>query len=259
MTIRRVRAFRQWQPFADGAYACSGGSAEGFDSTVVAISDADGAVGWGEAAPLGAFYDPAFGAGLRAGIGELAPLLIGRAATPRAAQRFMDVALKGHPYVKSALDMALWDLAARRAGTPLVEALGGETGQAVDLYRSIAADTPAAMAARAADLVGRGYRRLQVKLGEHPERDAEGLAAVRDATGPTVTLFADANGLYSTAAARRFLRAAAGSTSGSSSRARRTRSAAPCATRARCRWCSTSRSTRCRRWYAPSATASPTP
>ncbi len=210
MTIRRVRAFRQWQPFVDGTYSCSGGSAEGLDSTIVAITDDDGMVGWGEAAPLGAFYDPAFVGGLRAGVAELAPLLLGRSATPRAAQRFMDVALKGHPYAKSALDMALCDLAARRAGVPLVEALGGEAGGAVDLYRAISADTPAAMAARATDYVGRGYRRLQVKLGEHPERDAERLAAVRDAVGADVTLFADANGLYSTADARRFLRAAAG-------------------------------------------------
>ncbi len=42
MSIRRVRAFRQWQPFADGASACSGGAADGFDSTIVAITDEDG-------------------------------------------------------------------------------------------------------------------------------------------------------------------------------------------------------------------------
>lgn len=210
MTIRRIRAYRQWQPFADGAYACSGGSAEGSDATIVAITDADGVTGWGEAATLGAFYDPAFAGGLRAGIAELAPQLLGRPATPPGVQRFSDLALKGHPYVKSALDMALWDLAGRRAGRPLVELLGGPDGDGVDLYRSISADAPAAMADRARTLCGRGYRRLQVKLGEHPERDAERLHAVRAAVGPDVVLFADANGLYSTADARRFLRAAAG-------------------------------------------------
>ncbi len=210
MSIGRVRAFRQWQPFADGAYSCSGGSADGFDSTVVAVTDGDGVTGWGEAAPLGAFYDPAFAGGLRAGVAELAPLLVGQAATPRAGQRLMDRVLQGHLYAKSALDMALWDLTARRAGVPLAEALGGSDGDGVDLYRSISADTPRAMASRATDLVACGYRRLQVKLGDHPERDAERLAAVRDAVGPSVALFADANGLYSTAGARRFLRAAAG-------------------------------------------------
>ena len=83
MTIRRVRAFRQWQPFVDGTYSCSGGSAEGLDSTIVAITDDDGMVGWGEAAPLGAFYDPAFVGGLRAGVAELAPLLLGRSSDAR--------------------------------------------------------------------------------------------------------------------------------------------------------------------------------
>ena len=66
------------------------------------------------------------------------------------------------------------------------------------------------MAARARTFRERGYRRLQVKLGEDPERDAERLAAVRAEVGPGVPLFGDANGLYSTAQARRLLRAAAG-------------------------------------------------
>jgi L-alanine-DL-glutamate epimerase-like enolase superfamily enzyme len=66
------------------------------------------------------------------------------------------------------------------------------------------------MAARAVELIGRGYRRLQVKIGADPVADAAALAAVRDAAGPSVPLFADANGSYDRAAARRFLRAAAG-------------------------------------------------
>ena len=62
---------------------------------------------------------------------------------------------------------------------------------------------------RARDHVGDGYRRLQIKVGGDPAADAERLAAVRDAVGGGVVLFADANGAWTTSAARRFLLATA--------------------------------------------------
>ena len=63
MKITAVTAYAQWQPFTSGVYTCSGGrSAEGFDSTIVRIDTDAGLGGWGEMAPLGAFYDPAFAA-----------------------------------------------------------------------------------------------------------------------------------------------------------------------------------------------------
>jgi len=57
-----------------------------------------------------------------------------------------------------------------------------------------------------------GYRRIQVKVGGDPPEDALRLAAVRDAVGPEVVLFADANGGWTTADARRFLLATSGHT-----------------------------------------------
>jgi L-alanine-DL-glutamate epimerase-like enolase superfamily enzyme len=49
MQIVAARAYRQWQPFRDGRYACSGGVADGFDSTIVALDAEDGTTGYGEA------------------------------------------------------------------------------------------------------------------------------------------------------------------------------------------------------------------
>src|SRR6516225_10090585 len=136
--ITAIRAYRQWQPFAEGSYATSGGSADGFDSTVVAASLESGVTGWGEMAPLGAFYSEAFAAGARAGVAELAPQLLGLdAAQPRLVVARMDELMRGQPYVKSALDMACWDAAAREQGRPLCEALGGRFGEAAELYRSL--------------------------------------------------------------------------------------------------------------------------
>jgi cis-L-3-hydroxyproline dehydratase len=208
MQIAEARAYRQWQPFRDGRYACSGGTADGFDSTIVALEADDGTTGYGEAAPLGAFYAPAFPAGVRAGVADLLPLVVGADATaPPSLLRRLEIAMMGQPAAKSAIDMAAWDLAARLAGVPLAEALGGREGETVALYRSVISEAPAAMAERARAYMRDGYRRIQVKVGADPLADAECLHAVRDAVGGDVALVCDANGSWGTAAALRFLQA----------------------------------------------------
>jgi L-alanine-DL-glutamate epimerase-like enolase superfamily enzyme len=209
MRITRIRAWRQDQPFRDGPYRCSGGrSADGFESLIVALDAGTEVRGWGEMSPLGAFYDPAFAAGARAASLEIGPLLLGEdAAQPAALLRRMDRHMNGHPYAKSAFDMAAWDALARASGLPLVSLLGGRYGTSVDLYRSISQEDPARMAARARRYIAEGYRRLQVKVGLDPDEDIARIFAVREAVGDRVPLFADANGGWTTFQARRFLRA----------------------------------------------------
>jgi L-alanine-DL-glutamate epimerase-like enolase superfamily enzyme len=206
--IAEARAYRQWQPFVDGTYSCSGGVAEGFDSTIVALVAEDGTTGFGEAAPLGAFYAPAFPAGVRAGVAELLPLVIGADATaPRALLRRLDDAMMGQPACKSAIDMAACDLAARLAGVPLAEALGGRDGETVELYRSVVSEAPSAMAERARGYASAGYRRIQVKVGADPLEDAARLRAVHDVVAAATALVCDANGGWGSADALRFLQA----------------------------------------------------
>ena len=167
MRITGIRCYRQWQPFVRGTYTTSGGAADGFDSLVVAVDTDEGMTGWGELAPLGSFYDPAFSGGARAAVGIVTEAL--RGADPglhRERTELLDRALRGHAYAKSAFDMACWDVAAKAAGRPLYEALGGRFGRSIDLYRSISPDSPEAMAAAARAYVDAGYRRLQVKVGQ---------------------------------------------------------------------------------------------
>lgn len=210
MKIAAARLYRQIQPFADGPYICRGHTEDGFDSSIVALEAADGTVGWGEAAPLGAFYAEAFPEAMRAGIERLLPLALGQnARVPERLADRLDAAMMGQPAVKSAIDMAAWDLAARLAGQPLSAALGGADGAAVPLYRSIGQDSPEAMAERAAALVARGYRRLQVKVGAEPLADVARLRAVRSAVGGDIPLYADANGAWPLDDALRFVAAAA--------------------------------------------------
>lgn len=204
--IAAIAAWRQVQPFRDGPYVLSGGRAEtGFDSLIVRLRASDGSEGWGEAAPLGATYDPAFAEGARAALPLLAEALLGAPAFgPALLHRRMEARLRGHPYAKSALDMAAWDLLGRRAGLPLHALLGGAEGEGTELYRSISVAGPKAMAEQAKRLAAAGYRRLQVKVGGDPAEDAARLRAVRKAV-PAARLWCDANGGWSLAEARRFL------------------------------------------------------
>lgn len=205
MKIERIQAFRQLQPFVDGPYRMSKGRvADAFDSVIVAIS-AGGLTGWGEMAPLGTFYSAAFAAGTQAGVSEIAPHLLGE--DPRALtriNRLMDTVFKGHSYVKSAIDMALNDLAARAAGVPLVTMLGGRDGETADLYKVVTHGEPDAMARNAAKFVADGYRRLQVKVGGDVRGDIDRVAAVAEAVPRGTVLFCDANAGWSPFQARQF-------------------------------------------------------
>ena len=206
--ITRVRAFRQLQPFRRGNYAMGHVGSSRFDSTIVVLDTDEGVTGYGEMAVINAAYGDQFAAGARAGVGELAPLLVGLDPTqPRAVLAVLDGAMRGQPYVKSALDMACWDITAKSANRPLCEALGARFGEAVPLYNVVTVLPLDEAVALARELVAEGYRRLQVKVGPAPEADAERLAAVRDAVGPDIVLFADANGAFTAGGARRFLRA----------------------------------------------------
>ncbi len=195
MKIRKISAFQVDLPLHEGSYNWSGGkSVEVFDSTIVRIQTDDGVVGHGEVCPLGPFYLPAYAAGARAGIAELAPHLIGEDPLDlERLNRSMDAALKGHPYAKSALDMACWDILGKVAGLPVCTLLGGRYGDEFPLYRAISQESPEAMAGKVAGYRAEGYRKFQLKVGADPHTDIERIQAVAAELERGDVLIADAN------------------------------------------------------------------
>src|SRR4029453_12863518 len=195
MKITRITAYQVDLPLHEGSYRWSGGkSVSVFDSTIVRVETDAGIVGHGEVCPLGPLYLPAYAAGVRAGIAELGPHLIGEDPTElgRLNQR-MDAALKGHPYVKSGIDMACWDILGQAAKLPVSTLLGGRYGEDFVLYRAISQDAPAEMAKKVAGYKSEGYRRFQLKVGGDPSVDVERIRAVRAVLAPDDVLIADAN------------------------------------------------------------------
>ncbi|MCP3915528.1 MAG: mandelate racemase/muconate lactonizing enzyme family protein [bacterium] len=195
MQIIAIQVYQVDLPLHEGAYKWSGGkSVEVFDSTVVRVETDTGLVGYGEVCPLGPCYLPSFATGARAGIAEIAPHLIGCDPTQlEALNRTMDKALKGHPYAKSAIDVACWDILGKSADMPACTLLGGRYSDDFHLYRAISQDEPDAMAANVAGYREEGYRRFQLKVGGDPDTDVQRIFAVAELMRPGDVLIADAN------------------------------------------------------------------
>ena len=131
MQIRKIALFQVDLPLHEGSYNWSGGkSVQVFDSTIVRIETDTGLAGYGEVCPLGSVYLPAYANGVRAGITEIAQDLIGQDPTQlNKLNRKMDELLKGHPYVKSAIDIACWDILGQAVEQPVCHLLGGRFGE----------------------------------------------------------------------------------------------------------------------------------
>ena len=195
MRITGINVYRVELPLHEGSYKWSGGrSDEVFDSTVVELETDQGITGFGEVCPLGPAYLPAYAAGARTGIAELAPHLIGIDPTElNLVNQRMDQSLRGHPYVKSALDMACWDILGKACGQPVATLVGGRYGQDFALYRAISQDTPERMAANVGKYRAEGYTKFQLKSGSDVETDIARIHAVAAELQPGDMLVADAN------------------------------------------------------------------
>lgn len=193
-------------------YMAEGKTCDTVQSHVLRIRTDTGLTGWGEVCPI-PHYLPAFAGGIPAAVSELAPVLIG--ADPTGVDALMhrvDAHLPGHFAAKSIIDMALWDVFARAADTPLYALLGGRCRDDMPLYHSITCVAPDKMARIAVEAYATGIRQFQVKLGADADwqADAERLIKVRDAVGPGPLVYGDWNCGASRLHATRTGRAVAG-------------------------------------------------
>jgi L-alanine-DL-glutamate epimerase-like enolase superfamily enzyme len=195
MHITGIKTYRVALPLHEGSYKWSGGnSVSVFDSTVVEILTDAGVTGYGEVCPLGPAYLPAYAAGARTGIAELAPHLLGLDPTQLGViNQSMDRAMRGHPYVKSALDMACWDILGKASSQPVAVLLGGRFAEDFPLYRAISRNSPEAMARNVEDYRSEGYHKFQLKVGGDPDTDIERIRLVAKHLQRGETLIADAN------------------------------------------------------------------
>jgi o-succinylbenzoate synthase len=167
------------------------------------LETADGLVGYGEAAPLPA-YDGVTVDDVQGALEDCRPLLQDSQGSDREQllHACADVAVL--PQATAAIDLALWDLAGRRADAPVWRLLGVLQTPAVLVNATIAAPDRAEAAREAADAAAAGFRCVKVKVGLGD--DAGRLAAIRAAAGPGVRIRLDANGAWSVPEAAASLR-----------------------------------------------------
>jgi len=195
MIITSVSIYQTDLPLKEGRYNWSNNnSIEAFDATIVEVKTDQGIVGYGECTPLGPSYLPAYAEGVRTGIRELAPKIIDM--DPRnlhELNRRMDQVLRGHPYVKSAIDVACWDIFGKAAHEPIWRLLGGYAQKEVKLYRAISQEEPEIMARKIAGYKADGYTKFQLKVGGDADLDIQRIRECRNILDPKDILVADAN------------------------------------------------------------------
>lgn len=179
MKITRLTVYHVDLPL-EQPYWLSGGRLkfEVLDATLVKVETDAGLTGWGEGTPWGHTYVPAHGPGIRAGIETMAPFILG--LDPRRVleiERAMDLALPGHLYAKSPIDMACWDIAGQAAGLPIADLMGGGSRTARPIASSVGAKTIEETREIMERYRARGYIAHSVKIGGDVARD---IARIRD-------------------------------------------------------------------------------
>jgi len=206
MKIARIETFRVGLPRRRVHRWAFNNVAAGSDYVIVRITADDGISGLGEAPALpdwGGDYgthDGEYSVGVVDVIERwLAPVLIGQDPFQLdVLHARMDAVIRGHPYAKAAIDVALYDLKGRALGVPVYELLGGLVRREVPLAHSIGLMEIEPALAEIAAVVEEGVRTIKLKVGVDPERDVELVRRTRELVGPEIRIRVDANQGYPT-------------------------------------------------------------
>ena len=159
---------------------------------LVELRTNQGLTGWGEASPFRAIVGETQLINIAAAR-ELMPLVVGRdPLAVRALMAELDAYLPHNSTLKSAIDMALHDLAAQACGQPLYAYLGGARRE-LETDLTIGIGDPARAGEKALLYRSMGFRIIKVKLGLDFESDWQRLSGIREAVGPEPVLRIDAN------------------------------------------------------------------
>ncbi|MDE3131101.1 MAG: hypothetical protein KGL16_08090 [Acidobacteriota bacterium] len=156
------------------------------------IEAADGAIGHGEAAPLEDYDGVSAERVLRALATHTS--ILATSEWPEVDVRAACAEGDPLPQALAAIDLALWDLAGRRAGKSVAELLGVVDPPPVAVNATIGAVAPRDAAEEARSALAAGFGCVKVKVGTPDDRQR--LAAIRDAVGPDLLIRVDANGAW---------------------------------------------------------------
>lgn len=163
------------------------------DNILIIIRTNEGISGYGECSPYmsinGESMDTCYIVGqyLAAALKGKDPLQIEDCVTA------MDRVITRNESIKSAFDMALYDIAAKHAQQPLYKFLGGSKNKIISTDMTVGLGTPEKMAKEALQYKTEGFPSIKVKLGTTTEADVARIKAIREAIGNELPLRIDAN------------------------------------------------------------------
>ena len=163
------------------------------NNVFVRIRTKEGLEGWGECSPYppinGETVDTCFIVGKL-----LAEQVLGKdPRQPEVISRLMDRIIYGNTSIKSAIDIAIHDLAARAADQPLYAYLGGSIRKRIHTDYTVSVNDPGQMVADAVKVNELGFPVIKVKLGDGGEKDVQRIKAIREAVGYDIDIRIDAN------------------------------------------------------------------
>jgi len=207
MKIERVEVIPVSLPLAK-PIRMAGSAVVTAQNVVVRIQTDAGLTGWGECASSPTFSGETQGSIVAAIDGFLAPAILGEDPMRREAlQATMERRLQGNHGAKAAVDVALFDLAAKALHAPVYELLGGRSRDVARVFWHLGNANPEADAREAAARAEDGFTFFKLKVGTTTvERDVDAALKVREAVGPECDLCADANQAWSVPEAVRFAR-----------------------------------------------------
>ena len=192
LKITQVELYKLFIPLKE-PFVISLGPITNAENVLVVIHTEQGITGFGECSPFmsinGESMDTCFIVGqyfAKLFKGKNALAIEGRIAD-------MDKLIYGNSSIKSAFDMALYDIASQHAGVPLYKFLGGSNNKTIITDYTVSIGDPEKMAADAMKIKEEGYPAIKIKLGKNGATDVLRIKAIREAVGDEIPLRIDAN------------------------------------------------------------------
>ena len=192
LTISEIGLYKLSIPLIE-PFITSLGVDESADNVLVQLKTKEGIIGFGECSPYmpinGESQDTCYIVGqyFAKGLKGKDPLQI------EDCIKLMDKIIYAHNSIKSAFDMALYDIASQHAGMPLYKFIGGANNKTIITDYTVSIGEVNKMAADAVKIKEQGYPAIKVKLGKNGRTDVERMRAIRTAVGEDIPLRIDAN------------------------------------------------------------------